>query len=146
MIVWYGCDVCGTVKETFDQDESYSVQEVSQFLTPEECIVISELSTPRLSNSNVYLSSGDILSTSVRKSEQCWLKDSDHPFISLKQYQKKLHVLLIQILQTKKNCKLSNTNHLDFIYRILMHAIKALMTVVYLTRIVENGICQLLCI
>jgi len=65
----------------FTRDGDYYVQEIPNFLSPEECIKIREISAARLTKSRVYTSNTDIEDKSVRISEQCWLKDLDDPLI-----------------------------------------------------------------
>jgi prolyl 4-hydroxylase len=80
--VWIIYKSC--IVETFEGQSAgseYNIQEVPEFLTPQECATIIQLATPNLDKSNVYLSTGDKQDTSIRESEQCWLKDQDHPLI-----------------------------------------------------------------
>jgi prolyl 4-hydroxylase len=71
---------CFYKKENFANDD-YSIQEIDDFLTPEECDKIRELSKQKLVPSKVYSSNDDINDTQVRISDQCWLKDLDDPII-----------------------------------------------------------------
>jgi len=59
---------------------NYDIQEISNFLTPEECNKIIELSNGKLFPSKVYSQNEDLLSNNSRISQQCWLTD-DNPFI-----------------------------------------------------------------
>ena len=85
-------------KETFtDGTEyidmpNYDITEIDNFLTPEECDKIIELSNDKLLPSRVYSQHEDLLSNNSRISQQCWLTD-DNPFIEnisnrIKQYTK----------------------------------------------------------
>ena len=65
--------VCSSKKEPFTNTNI--VKEIPDFLTPEECDIIIELSKPNLVNSLVYSDKEDQLNTTTRKSMQCWLKD-----------------------------------------------------------------------
>lgn len=68
-------------KESYISFPNYQVQEIPNFLTPEECDIIVQLSEPHLFESRIYSDKQDVLSTESRQSKQCWLKDSDHPII-----------------------------------------------------------------
>lgn len=59
---------------------NYNIQEIPNFLTPEECNKIIELSNGKLSPSKVYSQNEDLLSNDSRISQQCWLTD-DNPII-----------------------------------------------------------------
>lgn len=68
---------------TFTQKEDYNVQEIPNFLTHEECNHIIKLSEPKLFKSCVYKESNeddagstDVIDTTHRVSEQCWLDHS----------------------------------------------------------------------
>lgn len=58
----------------------YDIQEIPNFLTPEECNKIIELSNGKLFPSKVYSQNEDLLSNDSRISQQCWLTD-DNPLI-----------------------------------------------------------------
>lgn len=58
----------------------YDIQEIPNFLTPEECNKIIELSNGKLFPSKVYSQNEDLLSNNSRISQQCWLTD-DNPLI-----------------------------------------------------------------
>ncbi len=62
--------------------KSYDVEELDDFLTPEECDRIMELSTPKLFESKVYSSESDVKDTSHRISQQAWLEDNLDPIIA----------------------------------------------------------------
>ena len=66
----------------FTREGDYSVQEISDFLTSEECDHIMQISNPRLFTSKVYTSDSDLEDKSIRISDQCWLKDSDDELIT----------------------------------------------------------------
>lgn len=57
-------------------DKDYDIEEIPNFLTDEECNNIIKTSIGNLSPSRVYSDNDDVLSTSMRKSNQCWLDDS----------------------------------------------------------------------
>lgn len=59
--------------------EYYDIKEIPNFLTHEECDNIIQTSIGKLFKSTVYSSEDDILVSSVRKSNQCWLDDSYEP-------------------------------------------------------------------
>jgi len=60
----------------------YTIQEIPNFLTNEECELLIKLSEPNLIESKVYThAEDDSIDTSHRKSEQCWLKDNRHQVI-----------------------------------------------------------------
>jgi prolyl 4-hydroxylase len=58
----------------------YDIKEIPNFLTPEECNKIIELSNGKLFPSRVYSQNEDLLSNNSRESQQCWLTD-DNPII-----------------------------------------------------------------
>lgn len=58
------------------KEQGYDIQEIPNFLTHEECDNIITESTGQLFPSRVYSESDDVLSTSMRQSNQCWLDDS----------------------------------------------------------------------
>lgn len=62
--------------------KDYSVQEIENFLTPEECDHIISISTAHLEPSLVYSDTSDVHDTSSRKSEQAWLKDEMDPVVA----------------------------------------------------------------
>ena len=70
--------------EKFNQmdDFNYTIQEIEDFLTPEECDKIISLAEPHLFESKVYTDSIDIVNN-TRKSEQHWLWDSQDPLIKM---------------------------------------------------------------
>lgn len=55
----------------------YDVHEIPNFLSPDECNQIIELSKGNLFPSKVYSKDDDTLSESTRKSNQCWLDDGN---------------------------------------------------------------------
>jgi prolyl 4-hydroxylase len=59
---------------------NYDIQEIPNFLTPEECDKIIELSNGKLFPSRIYSQNEDLLSNDSRISKQCWLTD-DNPLI-----------------------------------------------------------------
>jgi prolyl 4-hydroxylase len=67
-------------KREFMTDNTYQIQEIPNFLTNEECDLISQISHDKLFKSRVYSSTTDIESD-VRDSEQCWLKNDAHELI-----------------------------------------------------------------
>jgi len=70
--------------ETFGQfttDGNYYIEEISDFLTPQECDKICEISRNKLTPSKVYSSNTDVENNTVRISDQCWLKDLDDPIV-----------------------------------------------------------------
>lgn len=61
----------------------YSITEIPNFLTPEECDQLVALSEGNLIESRVYdPTEVKSLDYSSRKSEQCWLTDSRHPTVA----------------------------------------------------------------
>ena len=64
----------------YSDKPDYTVLELPQFLTYEECDNIIELSKDNLFPSKIYDESSDLLADTKRVSEQAWLDDSD-PFI-----------------------------------------------------------------
>lgn len=70
--------MCSTLQTIYDSKNNmvYDIEEIPNFLTHEECDNIIEASSGNLFESKVYSSKDDVLSTDIRKSEQCWLDDS----------------------------------------------------------------------
>jgi prolyl 4-hydroxylase len=70
------------VKKTreFMTDNNYEIQEIDNFLSPQECELIMQISGDRLFKSRVYSATADVESD-VRDSEQCWLKNDAHALI-----------------------------------------------------------------
>ena len=60
--------------------ENYDIQEISNFLTDEECNKIIELTNNKLTPSRIYSDKNDVYLTDSRISNQTWLDDS-HPII-----------------------------------------------------------------
>jgi prolyl 4-hydroxylase len=56
---------------------NYNIQEISNFLTNEECDKIIQLSNGKMFPSKIYSTREDILSSESRISNQCWINDSD---------------------------------------------------------------------
>ena len=56
----------------------YDVEEVPNFLSPEECDAIINLTHGKLFDSRTYSESEDLYTTDTRQSKQCWLKDEYH--------------------------------------------------------------------
>lgn len=56
---------------------NYDILEIPNFLSDEECSRIIELSKNNLFPSRIYGTDNDILSDNMRKSNQCWLDDTD---------------------------------------------------------------------
>ena len=67
-------------KREFMTDNNYEIQEIDNFLSPQECELITQLSGDKLFKSRVYSETADVESD-VRDSEQCWLKDDAHELI-----------------------------------------------------------------
>lgn len=73
--------------ETFVPDVPYTNQpdydiiEIPNFLTPEECNQIINMSHNQLFPSKIYSDKADKLSDGDRSSKQCWLNDHDHPLV-----------------------------------------------------------------
>jgi prolyl 4-hydroxylase len=61
--------------------KNYDIQEISNFLTDEECNKIIELTNNNLTPSRVYSDKDDIYSNDTRISNQTWLEDNSHPII-----------------------------------------------------------------
>lgn len=64
----------------YSDDLDYQVQEIPNFLTPEECDTIIKLTDGKLFKSKVYGEDSD-LSSDTRVSQQCWLHDNIHPVV-----------------------------------------------------------------
>jgi len=60
---------------------NYSVQEIDNFLTYEECDKLIELASTRLEPSRVYTESSDLHDTENRKSDQAWLLNDTHSLV-----------------------------------------------------------------
>jgi len=60
----------------------YSITEIDNFLTPDECDHIVRMSMGNLVQSQVYDPNNNLTDYSSRISEQCWLSDSDHPAVA----------------------------------------------------------------
>lgn len=80
-------------KKEFMTDDTYEIKEIDNFLTPEECDYIMNISKDKLVTSRVYSEDADLVSD-VRDSEQCWLKDDD-------EFMKKLSERIAEITDTK---------------------------------------------
>jgi len=61
-------------------NDNYEIEEIDDFLTPQECELITQLSGDKLFKSKVYSATADVESN-VRDSEQCWLKNDAHELI-----------------------------------------------------------------
>jgi len=61
-------------------NDNYEIKEIDDFLTPQECELITQLSSDKLFKSRVYSATADVESN-VRDSEQCWLKNDAHELI-----------------------------------------------------------------
>jgi prolyl 4-hydroxylase len=59
----------------------YSVQEIENFLTDEECDKLIELASTRLEPSRVYTESSDLEDNDNRKSDQAWLLNTTDPLV-----------------------------------------------------------------
>lgn len=59
----------------------YNIQEIENFITPEQCDHIIELSRPTLVPSLVYSDKSDVYNTNSRLSEQTWLKNNVDPIV-----------------------------------------------------------------
>lgn len=80
-ILIYNC-ICNYNKELnldnkYADDKNYTIQEIPNFLTDEECDKIIELSNNKLVPSKIYTENEDLYSTDSRKSQQCWLEDDN---------------------------------------------------------------------
>jgi prolyl 4-hydroxylase len=73
--------------ERFEDDDihvskpDYSVQEIDDFLTNEECDKIIEIASTRLEPSKVYTDKEDLNDTENRKSDQAWLLNEIDPIV-----------------------------------------------------------------
>lgn len=65
---------------TIDADD-YTVEEIPNFLSKQECDTIMRISTNKLFQSEVFVKDGDVADANVRISKQCWLKDTDDELI-----------------------------------------------------------------
>jgi prolyl 4-hydroxylase len=64
-------------------DANYQFHEIPNFLTAEETDQLIQLATSKgVEESRVYQQNRESLNTSFRKSQQAWLKDSDHSVIN----------------------------------------------------------------
>jgi prolyl 4-hydroxylase len=74
--------------ENFVEDDihvsipNYTVQEIDNFLTPQECDRLIELASSRLEPSRVYTDAADLHDTQNRKSEQAWLVYDVDPLVT----------------------------------------------------------------
>ena len=84
-ILCFVCLVClciSSLRSMLSYEVPYEVQEIPDFLTPEECDTIIDMSHPNLIESEVYTGANDdSIDTTHRKSEQCWLKDHEHELV-----------------------------------------------------------------
>lgn len=60
----------------------YTIQYFDDFLTPEQCDHIIEISKSRLKPSMVYSDTSDVYDTRSRISEQAWLQDKEDPVVA----------------------------------------------------------------
>jgi prolyl 4-hydroxylase len=64
-------------------ESNYALEEYDNFLTPEECDQIIQLTKDQLIDSRVYASSdNDAVDNLVRNSRQAWLYDNDHALVN----------------------------------------------------------------
>lgn len=77
------------VVDTFTNDmvekvsvKGYSVHEIDDFLTPEECDHIISISKDQMKPSMIYSDTSDVYDTASRKSEQAWIKDEADPLVA----------------------------------------------------------------
>jgi prolyl 4-hydroxylase len=59
----------------------YSIQEIDNFLTNEECDTLIQIASNRLEPSRVYTDKADLNDTENRKSDQAWLLNDMNPLI-----------------------------------------------------------------
>lgn len=76
------------LKEKFEENDdihisilSYSIEEIDNFLTIEECDKLIEIASVRLEPSRVYTDKEDLNDTQNRKSDQAWLNSSHDPLV-----------------------------------------------------------------
>lgn len=62
--------------------EKYTVKEIPNFLTPEECDTIIQIANTQLEPSKIYTDKSDEVINKHRTSEQAWLDDTDHNIIA----------------------------------------------------------------
>jgi prolyl 4-hydroxylase len=70
-----------TKHESYISIPDYRIQEIPNFLTPQECDIVIGLSRERLVDSQVYSNEKDVVNTSTRESKQYWLNDNVHPIV-----------------------------------------------------------------
>ena len=63
------------------KSNSYTIREIPNFLSKEECEYIKQLSTNKLFQSKLFMKDGEGLDNTVRDSKQCWLNDTDDEMI-----------------------------------------------------------------
>ena len=67
--------------ESFATNETYTIEEIPNFLSPEECNHMMELSKNQLRQSQLFRGT-DVEDLSVRRSKQAWLQDQDDPVLA----------------------------------------------------------------
>ena len=84
-----GFKINNKIKEKFEENDdihisipSYSIEEIDDFLTAEECDKLIQLASVRLEPSRVYTDKEDLNDTTNRKSTQAWLNSTHDPLIT----------------------------------------------------------------
>lgn len=65
-----------------DNNNSYIVKEIPNFLTHEECDKLVHIASNQLTPSKVYTEKSDDVLQNHRTSEQCWLSDTDDDIVN----------------------------------------------------------------
>lgn len=64
------------------KNNTYTVTEIPNFLTHEECDTLINIASNQLTPSKVYTENSDDVLHNHRTSEQCWLTDTDHNIVN----------------------------------------------------------------
>jgi prolyl 4-hydroxylase len=62
--------------------EPYTIKEIPNFLTHDECDTLIKIASTQLTPSKVYNENSDDVMTDHRISDQCWLSDTDHNIVN----------------------------------------------------------------
>lgn len=62
--------------------KNYTVKEIPNFLTPDECDHLIKIANTQLEPSKVYTENSDDVIQTQRTSEQCWLEDEKHDVVN----------------------------------------------------------------
>ena len=66
----------------YSKKENYTVTEIPNFLTHEECDKLIQIASTQLIPSKVYTENSDDVLENHRTSEQCWLTNENHDIVN----------------------------------------------------------------